>query len=1201
MKSVLSRLGLSKGRAERCDACCTRLSGRSGIVPRSIDRAAVAPTVRRLAALALAGCCLAGPLQAAAPEDVFKQAQQYERDNQLPKSAEAYESFLREFADHSQAVEVHFRLAKLYDVLGRLDEMEKHLTAVTQSDRKQFRNRAECFVLLAKHDASCKRYEEAAKLLESILGEGTAGLYEEESLSLCAGYYAILKKTDDAAAKLNLLRFRHDSPYAESAAQKLAVLWLNAGRLDLAMNAISEFAQTYPNHASIPDLLLRAADACREAKKYDASISLCEQIQARYPKALEAQSARVLVGLCDRDQKRFQEAAGIFDQVAASRDVQARGIAAEALTQAAELHFTELHDADGAVPRFEEAAKLARDSESENKTKLLELCYFRLGETYFQRKNWAAARENYLQLRTLGSGLNVAPRIIACEQELKLASNGPQTAGAGDVQEMRTEIARNPGTFRSLELEVFLLDRTVFDGLKRQAVVAPLAAEYEKLLATYPKDVLSQDNLQTYIRWQASVCRESSPEPADLQQAADGFEQVAASDPENRLGYRDNALEHLALTSERAGDKPRALRTYRELYRLTQAKLETQNAPPGQDAEKRAREYLKCLVTRADTPDLMADAIALTRKTIEDCGPASDLSREARLYLGDLYLLQRDTGAAVKVFQEFLTIYGPRQGADGNFADGPLKVEYPPDEKSAQLFEAAIRLAHCWYIERHEQNLAKAYEWINRNLPNGNKYMAEAQYGRALELSKGKDAQTPEARRKYADTLWFWVVGTSTDFDSRDFNQTLRYWVRPADDAFAEQQGYVKNAILRAGQTWSETGHPELAAGAFEKFLQIYGQDPKGRKAGGIRRQSRNVRVNLVDNDVETARYALGRELITLNQFQRLGQVYKPYLSGLRDSRFRTSALLLLAYHAGKAGLLAVAIEAYATILDEYGENEVTARGDIVPLPAAERLRAGGYNWDGIRFEPPAKLDLAEVRYSLGYLYWKNEAWGSCIQTLSPFLTDASLGQAKVADRSLYMLGQSYDRSYNPVPAGQVMLKLIDRFPKFEALEEVYVRATRDAVEAQAWNDVDRLCREFALKWPRSDRRQRMELFGALRMRFGGGKAEAGVSTLRGLANGETFEDVKADAWYWLGRGELTNQPPQYAQALADFEQSVTVFAREPACIEAARCAMKLRQWTQAKVHLDRVLSEFAKGDPAVVQQARALLPDVMKEIARSK
>jgi TolA-binding protein len=81
------------------------------------------------------------------------------------------------------------------------------------------------------------------------------------------------------------------------------VLWLRAGKLDLATNAIQDLAQQFPNNAQIPDLLLKAADGFRQQKKFEAVISICEQLKARYPKSVEALAGSYLLGLIHRDQK----------------------------------------------------------------------------------------------------------------------------------------------------------------------------------------------------------------------------------------------------------------------------------------------------------------------------------------------------------------------------------------------------------------------------------------------------------------------------------------------------------------------------------------------------------------------------------------------------------------------------------------------------------------------------------------------------------------------------------------------------------------------------------------------------------------------------------------------------------------------------------------------------------------------------------
>lgn len=151
---------------------------------------------------------------------------------------------------------------------------------------------------------------------------------------------------------------------------------------------------------------------------------------------------------------------------------------------------------------------------------------------------------------------------------------------------------------------------------------------------------------------------------------------------------------------------------------------------------------------------------------------------------------------------------------------------------------------------------------------------------------------------------------------------------------------------------------------------------------------------------------------IALANTTRLAETFKPYTTGHREDRFRVSALKLLGYHAGRAGQNDVAAEAYATLLDEYGENYKDQKGDLVPMPMKDRLRSGNTRWDGIRAEVPKDLDPGEVRFALGYLYWKAEDWQRCVKTLTPFLDDVKLAKNKSRDKALYMAGQSSCTSF---------------------------------------------------------------------------------------------------------------------------------------------------------------------------------------------
>jgi tetratricopeptide (TPR) repeat protein len=1135
---------------------------------------------------------LAAPARAAeTPEDLLKQAQQLERDGALQRAVKVYQDFLKQFPDHTQATEANYRLGKAFDALGQVEEAVAALKQVTATGKK-FKNRPDAFYLLGKLYASDKKYDEAIAAYEKMLGEG-AGLYEDEVMNLCGGWYAIQQKYDDAAAKFNLLRRKGDNALAEQAGYKLALLWLKAGRLDAAVAAVQDLAAQFPNNKQIPELLLKAADGFRVQRKFDKTVSICEQLKARYPKNIETLAGSYLLGLCYRDQKEFPKAVAALEAVGRTREFQGRGLVAEALLAAADIYFSDLADPAKAMPRYEEAAKYARDSDSERKSAILEQCYFRLGEFNFTQKNFAAALDYYLLLRASGSTLNVLGRVLACEAALG-NQNPAERFTTADAETLKAKIAQNPGTAMAAEAEMFLLDRKLADAVRLRESTVPVAAEYEAMLKKYSKEVLAQDHLGAYLASQAGVAYGQSLNREDLLKAITSFERAASPANGTNNPYRIPALENLALTADRLGDKARATKVYGELFALSKQSLDAKKDDAS--LEKRTLEYLKSLVTRSDNADLIAQSISLTKQIIEEKGPLSELAAGARFYLAELYYLKKDFSSAAATYRDFIRIYGPKQDANGDVADAPWRPG-KADERTEQVFEAAVRIAHSWFMQGHDQNMVRAYDWLARNFSVGNKYLAEANYWLAMELAKGKQAEAKEAKRKLAETLWKNVVNPSLDFEAKNFKKGFHFWVGDSE-RYGDVQKYVKSAMLKAGQAFGESGEHGLAAAAFETFLSVYPEGADSAKRG--KGAGKRAGFSEPDEQACIARYALGREYVALGNTTQLVETFKPYTTGHREDRFRVSALKLLGFHAGRAGQNDISIEAYATLLDEYGENFKDKNGDLVPVPVKDRLRGGNTRWDGIRAELPKDLDPGEIRFALGHLYWKAEDWTRCVKTLAAFLDDVKLAKAKARDRALYMAAQASYKFYDYAGGVRFAQALLREHPKFEAIEEAFVFAARGLVETKAWRDLELISRTFVAEWPKSDKRPRLDLCAAL-AQIGQGAADKGLAGLKSLAESETYEDVKGDAAYYAGLATLQANPQNQQAALVWFEKSVKVFPREAACLEAARAAMKLEQWAKAREYADRAVREFPKGNPAVIDDARRLLPTVLKELAKQK
>ena len=138
--------------------------------------------------------------------------------------------------------------------------------------------------MLGKLRAALKQYDKATEALEKMLAEG-AGLYQDEALNLCAGYYAVNKQYNEAAAKLNILSRRKNSRFAEQAAYKLCMLWLKAESLDLAVIAIGDLSTRFPRNKQAKSLMFQVADLFRRKRMFRQAVAACDQLRRRFPKS----------------------------------------------------------------------------------------------------------------------------------------------------------------------------------------------------------------------------------------------------------------------------------------------------------------------------------------------------------------------------------------------------------------------------------------------------------------------------------------------------------------------------------------------------------------------------------------------------------------------------------------------------------------------------------------------------------------------------------------------------------------------------------------------------------------------------------------------------------------------------------------------------------------------------------------------------
>jgi tetratricopeptide (TPR) repeat protein len=1138
-------------------------------------------------ALLLATAIPLAAVAAMSPEEAVSAADRAEKNGAFQQAIDLYVEFLKDNPDHIQKPWIAYRLANCYDTIGKSEPAIRYLKE-SLADKAGGKHRQDAFMKLARLHADANQHQEAADALDALLKEG-AGLYEDEAQGLRASYLALLGRYEEAAVLFSVLRNKPSSDVAKEAAYKLAIVWLKSGNLDLAKGSIEEFIQQYPGDARIGELFLRIARLYFEKKQYKSAVDVCQQVIRDLKEAPEAIEAAFVVGLTYRENGNFEKAVESFDL--AARMPQAAHntvIASEALFEAAQIYRKSLNKPDKAADYYHEAAIRSRDPLTARQQTILEQSLFFEAEYSFQQQKWGAAFDLYSQLRKMGSKLNVIERMLFCKS--KMSATGDISMDIESEEELafiRKRIADNPGTLLALQSDIFLIERKFERALRygeripAWSTMSPFADEYGALLKKYPEEVLKQQSQGAYIKLRMGTVHlytaEDDPARADVSTRGLALcEQALAEAPEAL--FRVEALETLALLANRCAQNRKAFDAYQKLYAIT-------GKDPQTASRRSPADYLQGLVATADSPDLADEALQTMEKVIAEKPAPHPEAREARFYVAELlYMKQRFVQAAAR-FREFVNLYGPPQDPNGAVSSAwkkPAAFDPPTD----QVYEAALRVAHCWRAQGVQSNMVAAYRWMVNNLHHMNPRVAEGSY---MVLMTGVDPAklSPASKEELARQLWTRVVNVSLDPGSKAFREGFHPWIRDA-----RATPYVKAAILKAGQFYGDIGRHKLAADLFREYTVLF--NPWEKQF--ITREGKPLYPP--DDQFEIASYASGKEYLLANEYDSAIKQFRVFLDDLRASRFRIPALMALGHYGTQAEMFQDATDAYAALLDEYGApNPTDSHGQPVPVAAEKRLRKGG-EWNGVRMAAPSKWDSGKVRYGLGFLYWKKEDWVACQTVLAPFLDDPDLRKSPSRAEALFMTARSLLRQRHVTQALKVFDAILKDHPDFKAIEEIYTDLARSALEVGNWAIAADTHKRFAERFPNSDRRPYMDLYAAAAL-VGSGQTAAGAGTLRTLAKSDTYEDVKAEAYYHLAMVALRQAKPDSAGAMDLLRKSIASYPEPKALIQAARTACDAKGWPEAREYLDRFAREFPKADRMLLDEAQQLRRRIAQEEAR--
>jgi tetratricopeptide (TPR) repeat protein len=790
-------------------------------------------------------------------------------------------------------------------------------------------------------------------------------------------------------------------------------------------------------------------------------------------------------------------------------------------------------------------------------------------------------------LRAMKSPLNVTSRIMQCKAKMSADGKaGLEVDSEDDLALIRKQIVDNPGTLIALQSELLLLDKKVqktFASVSdRQgigwAAVQLLIDEYNELLKKYPGAVLNQEEMRPVLRLRMgnlyAYAQATDPaRPSKLKTGIELIEQALMEAPQAL--FRVEALQSLAFLYANTGENKKAFETQKKLLEIT-----------GQDptsAQKTAPELIRQMMPLVRSEDLVDDAIATMQQIIAKGPDSAPEVRQARFNLAELTAMKKRNNEAIKLYQDFIKRYGPPQDPDGRVS-AQWKKPAGVNEVLDQVYECGYRIVHCWRAstQPYGKEALNACTWVIENQNFQNPRIAEMLY---YVIDRGENpAKLPNDKKdELARAFWTRMVNPSLDFGSKSYKDGFYKWLTDGRAA-----PFVRVAIMKAAQLSAEINKHERAAEMYRAFVDTY--NPESNKL----HNSDGTPLFPLDDMYYAASYGLGRELVFSKNYVEMVKAFRIYVDGMRASKFRAAALQLMGHYGSKAELYNEASEAYAALLDEYSPaatnmpQNVTNLYARVYLKPEQRLRKQS-SWDGYRMPLSDKIDLGDVRYGLGHLYWKKEQWAQCLTALDPFLTDRLLAKSPSRAEALFMLARCQMKTGLFTAAQLTMERSLKDHPDYKEAEQIYRDLIRSHVDTANWPAVTRTYQDYLVRHKEGRFRPHMDLYLAVSQLNGTNEA-TGERTLIDLSKADTYEDVKAEAYYRLALRALSEKtPPDQAGALPLLRKSIEAYPQIPALMEAARCAKGTKNFTAAREYLDQLVRQFPTVEQALMDQVQQL------------
>jgi TolA-binding protein len=291
----------------------------------------------------------------------YSQAATFQNNRAFDLAAEAWQKFLKTYADDPRAVDAHYNLGVCYLELKLFTQARAALQRALATG-KEFSRRQDAFLnlgwatySLALQDKA-ELFPQAEQTFAKLLEEYPDGTYSDQALFLLGeSLYMQGKRAEAAQSYERLVKDYPDSDLLANGLYALGVSFEEQERFAEAGQMYDRFLSRFAEHALVPEVRMRKAETLLQSGDLPAAERLFEEV-GRVRNFPEADHARYRQAYCVARQERFADAAELF--VAITRDFPKSRYREDAAMAAARAYYRAEQD-DNAAKWFDRLLKVS--------------------------------------------------------------------------------------------------------------------------------------------------------------------------------------------------------------------------------------------------------------------------------------------------------------------------------------------------------------------------------------------------------------------------------------------------------------------------------------------------------------------------------------------------------------------------------------------------------------------------------------------------------------------------------------------------------------------------------------------------------------------------------------------------------------------------------------------------------------------------